>query len=97
MKRDRSPLAFIAPFRLPGLQMGCAGVSREVRVRATPSGDLTARELAPVVVPAVLPSSCCCLEERNLEGVGALPPLLGFKDFHHAARLQSPAGGHPEG
>jgi hypothetical protein len=49
------------------------------------------------VVPAVLPSSCCCLEERNLEEVGALPPLLGFKDFHHAAWLQSPASGHPEG
>jgi hypothetical protein len=68
---------------------------REVRVRAAPSGDLTAFRL--VVVPAVLPSSCYCLEERNLEEVGALPPLLGFKDFHHAARLQSPASGHPEG
>jgi hypothetical protein len=61
--------------------------SGEVRVRATSSGDLTAGGLAPVVVPAVLLSSCCCLEERNLEEVGALPPLLGFKDFHHAARL----------
>jgi hypothetical protein len=61
--------------------------SREVRVRATPSDDLTAGELAPVVVPVVLPSSCCCLEERDLEEVGALPPMLGFKDFHHAARL----------
>jgi hypothetical protein len=71
--------------------------SGEVRVRATPSGNLTAGELAPVVVPVVLPSSCYCLEERNLEEVGALPPLLGFNDFHHAARLQSPASGHPEG
>jgi hypothetical protein len=35
------------------------------------------------------------LEERNLVGVGALQSSLGFKDFHHAARLQSPAGGHP--
>jgi hypothetical protein len=50
-----------------------------------------------MVVPAVSPSSCCCLEERNLEEVGALPPLLGFKDFLHAARLQSPASGHLEG
>jgi hypothetical protein len=50
-----------------------------------------------MVVPAVSPSSCCCLEERNLEKVGALPPLLGFKDIHHVARLQSPASGHPEG
>jgi hypothetical protein len=30
-------------------------------------------------------------------GVGILPPPFGFKDFHHAARLQSPTGGHPEG
>jgi hypothetical protein len=37
------------------------------------------------------------LEERNPVGVGALPPSLGFKDFHHAARLQSPASGHLEG
>jgi hypothetical protein len=37
------------------------------------------------------------LEERNPVGVGALPSLLGFKDFHHAARLQSPANGHLEG
>jgi hypothetical protein len=35
------------------------------------------------------------LEERDLVGVGALQSSLGFKDFHHAARLQSPAGGHP--
>jgi hypothetical protein len=34
------------------------------------------------------------LEERDLVGVGALLPSLGFKDFHHAARLQSPASGH---
>jgi hypothetical protein len=30
-------------------------------------------------------------------GVGILAPSLGFKDFHHAARLQSPASGHLEG
>jgi hypothetical protein len=35
------------------------------------------------------------LEERDLAGVGALQPSLGFKDFHHTTRLQSPAGGHP--
>jgi hypothetical protein len=34
-------------------------------------------------------------EERVPVGVGALQSLLGFKDFHQAARLQSPAGGHP--
>jgi hypothetical protein len=35
------------------------------------------------------------LEERDPAGVGALQTSLDFKDFHHAARLQSPAGGHP--
>jgi hypothetical protein len=30
-------------------------------------------------------------------GVGILPPSLGFKDFHHTARSQPPAGGHPQG
>jgi hypothetical protein len=34
-------------------------------------------------------------EECDPVGVGALQSSLGFKDFHHAARLQSPAGGHP--
>jgi hypothetical protein len=35
------------------------------------------------------------LEERDLVGIGALQSSLGFKDFHHASRLQSLAGGHP--
>jgi hypothetical protein len=30
-------------------------------------------------------------------GVGALLASLGFKDFHHADRLQSPASGHLQG
>jgi hypothetical protein len=30
-------------------------------------------------------------------GVDILRPLLGFKDFHHATRLQPPTGGHLEG
>jgi hypothetical protein len=34
-------------------------------------------------------------EERDPVGVDALQSPLGFKDFHQAARLQSPAGGHP--
>jgi hypothetical protein len=34
-------------------------------------------------------------EERDPMGVGAFWSPLGFKDFHHAARLQSPTGGHP--
>jgi hypothetical protein len=35
------------------------------------------------------------LEERDLAGVRALQTSLGFKDFHHAARLQSLTNGHP--
>jgi hypothetical protein len=35
------------------------------------------------------------LEERDLAGVGALQTSLDFKDFHHAARLQSLTNGHP--
>jgi hypothetical protein len=35
------------------------------------------------------------LEEHDLAGVGALQPSLGFKDFHQAARLQSPAERSP--
>jgi hypothetical protein len=34
-------------------------------------------------------------EERNLTEVGTLQPLLGFKDFHRAARLHSLTNGHP--
>jgi hypothetical protein len=33
-------------------------------------------------------------EEHDPMGVGALQSPLGFKDFHQAAHLQSPAGGH---
>jgi hypothetical protein len=35
------------------------------------------------------------LEERNFVEVGTFQPSFGFKDFHHAARLHSLAGGHP--
>jgi hypothetical protein len=35
------------------------------------------------------------LEERDFVGVGVLQSSLSFKDFHHAAPLQSTAGGHP--
>jgi hypothetical protein len=35
------------------------------------------------------------LEEHDLAGVGALQPSLGFKDFHHTARLESLTNGHP--
>jgi hypothetical protein len=33
-------------------------------------------------------------EERDPVGVGALQSSLGFKDFHHASRLQSLTNGH---
>jgi hypothetical protein len=36
-------------------------------------------------------------EKRDLMGVGALQSSLGFKDFHHAARLHSLTNGHPQG
>jgi hypothetical protein len=71
-----------------------------IRVRATPSGGLTAGELALFVScggAADLVFFLLLLEERDLAGIGALVPSFGFKDFHHAARLQSPASGHLEG
>jgi hypothetical protein len=34
------------------------------------------------------------LEERDPAGVVALQSSLGFKDFHHAAQLQSLTNGH---
>jgi hypothetical protein len=39
--------------------------------------------------------SLLLLEERDPVGVSALQSSLGFKDFHHAARLQSLTNGHP--
>jgi hypothetical protein len=35
------------------------------------------------------------LEERDFAEVGTFQPSLGFKNFHHAARLHPLAGGHP--
>jgi hypothetical protein len=35
------------------------------------------------------------LEECNFAEVGTFQPLLGFKDFHQAARLHPLADGHP--
>jgi hypothetical protein len=35
------------------------------------------------------------LEERNFAEVGTFQPLLGFKDFHQAARLHPLTNGHP--
>ena len=35
------------------------------------------------------------LEERNFVEVGTFQPLLGFRDFHQAARLHPLTNGHP--
>jgi hypothetical protein len=37
------------------------------------------------------------LEEHDLVGIGALPPSLSFKDFHHAVGLRSLTNGHLQG
>jgi hypothetical protein len=68
-----------------------------IRIKVVSSSDFTDGERALVVVSSILSSSLLLLEGCNPMGVGILPPPFGFKDFHHAARLQSPAGGHPEG
>jgi hypothetical protein len=105
LKRGRSPgqqtclapPATIAPFRLPGLQMGCAGVlwrdPRQGRLfRRLHRRRARARGGAVGLVFFLL-----LLEGCNPMGVVILPPSFGFKDFHHAARSQPPAGGHPQG
>jgi hypothetical protein len=72
---------------------------------STPPGGSHAFTLLAFITSFHLPSpqmGCTCvafflllLEERDLVGIGALQSSLGFKDFHHASRLQSLAGGHP--
>jgi hypothetical protein len=37
------------------------------------------------------------LEKRNFAEVGTFQPLLGFKDFHQAARLHPLTNGHAGG
>jgi hypothetical protein len=69
-----------------------------------PPGGSHAFALLSFIAPFHLPSpqmGCTCvafflllLEKCDLVGVGALQSSLGFKDFHHASRLQSPAGDH---
>jgi hypothetical protein len=54
--------------------------SEGIRDKAVPSGDLTAGELALVVVPPILPSSCCCW--RN-----ATPWGLALFHHHSASRI----------
>jgi hypothetical protein len=48
-----------------------------IRVKAVPSDDLTAGELALVVVPLILSSSCCCWRSATPRG------LVSF--HHHSA------------
>jgi hypothetical protein len=43
----------------------------------------------------VLLSSCCCWRSANFVEVGTFQPLIGFKDFHQAARLHPLTNGHP--
>jgi hypothetical protein len=85
------------PFRLPGLQMGCAGVlwrdprqgrlfRRLHRWRACTHGGVA--DLVFFLLP---------LEGCNPMGVGILSPLFGFKDFHHVARPQPLTSGHLQG
>jgi hypothetical protein len=69
-----------------------------------PPGSSHAFTLLTFIASFHLPSpqmGCTCVafflllfEECDLMGVGALQSSLGFKDFHHAAWLQSLAGGH---
>jgi hypothetical protein len=72
-----------------------------IRVRATPqqSHRRGARALRFLRGGAADPVFffLLLLEEHDLVGGGALLPSLGFKDFHHAARLKSPASGHLQG
>jgi hypothetical protein len=70
-----------------------------------PPGGSHAFTLLAFITSFPLPSpqmGCTCvffflllLEERDPMGVGALQSSLSFKDFHHAARLQSLTNGHP--
>jgi hypothetical protein len=50
---------------------------------------------SPQMGSARVSSVLSLLEERNFAEVGTFQPLLGFKDFHQAARLHPLAGGHP--
>jgi hypothetical protein len=86
-------LSHLSAFQASG--WGAPVFTRRIRVRATLSSGLTVGELALFVFCAVVLS--ILLEEHDLMEVGALLPSLSFKDFHHAARLQSPASGHLEG
>jgi hypothetical protein len=75
------------------------GASEEICLlkRGRSPGSSHAFTLLAFIVPFHLPSpqmGCTCVafflllfEEHDPVGVGALQSPLGFKDFHHAARL----------
>jgi hypothetical protein len=77
--------------------MGCAGVLWRDSRQGHPLQRSHRRRARDRGGAADLVFFLLLLEECNPVGVGALPPSLGFKDFHHAARLQSPPSGHLEG
>jgi hypothetical protein len=77
--------------------MGCAGVLWRDPCQGRPLRRSHRRRPRARGGAADLVFFLLLLEERNPVGVGALLPSLGFKDFHHAARQQSPASGHLEG
>jgi hypothetical protein len=64
-------------------------------VRALPSCIASFHLPSPRTGSALGSSALSSLEERNFVEVGTFQPSLGFKDFHHAARLHPLAGGHP--
>jgi hypothetical protein len=84
-----------------GMRVGRAAFKKGI----DPPGSRHASALPSCIAPFHLPSprmgrTCVAfvlllLEERDPAGVGALQSSLGFKDFHHAARLQSLTNGHP--
>jgi hypothetical protein len=77
--------------------MGCAGVLWTDPRKGRPLRRSHRRRARAHGGAADLVFFLLLLEERNPVVVGALPPSLDFKDFHHAVRLQSPASGHLEG
>jgi hypothetical protein len=89
------------------LPVTLGGASEEILPlkRDQPPGGSHAFTLLASIVPFCLPSLqmgrtrvaffLLLLEERDPVGVGTLQSSLGFKDFHHAARLHSLTNGHP--
>jgi hypothetical protein len=62
---------------------------------ALPSCIAPFHPLSPWMGSARVAFVLLLLEERNFVEVGTFQPLLGFKDFHQAARLHPLTNGHP--